>query len=454
MKKYVKECFYLDNNNQDYQQNDENKFPNQNISGNNPFTDNYGNNFYSHNTPNNNYIPPQNNYNEPFNRQYADDSVRKSSKGVYILLITVIICFAVIIFLMFTLMHSMIDGGNRKSDSNNNIMLSENFTGAESQTEIITTAPPVTTALRIETVTEIVTVIVEVTSPPATEPVVQQPSFNPYTYTINNYCLPIFKDSRYDSDITGYITDKGTYTIVDQSGNWGKLKSGAGWINFDDASSEGRVSYIGAGYVSTESDPLNLRTAPDKNSKTLTSIPKNTSVEVYATDADGWYYTTYKGKSGFVNSQYITFGNPPAISVGEFYGSGVIATQKDPLNVRSEPSKNASIITAIPKGTSVDLYSTNEPDWFYTTYNGKSGFVKSDYISFCSHDYNYVESLTAYINTKSDPLNLRASASTDSAIVTAIPKGTSVTVIDYGDSWCYIEWNGYTGYASTQYLAF
>lgn len=31
--------------------------------------------------------------------------------------------------------------------------------------------------------------------------------------------------------INGAITDKGVYTIVDQKNGWGKLKSGAGWIN-------------------------------------------------------------------------------------------------------------------------------------------------------------------------------------------------------------------------------
>jgi N-acetylmuramoyl-L-alanine amidase CwlA len=33
--------------------------------------------------------------------------------------------------------------------------------------------------------------------------------------------------------ITQVIRDKGTYTIVETSGNWGKLKSGAGWICLD-----------------------------------------------------------------------------------------------------------------------------------------------------------------------------------------------------------------------------
>ena len=33
--------------------------------------------------------------------------------------------------------------------------------------------------------------------------------------------------------ITGTIRNKGVYTIVQESGRWGKLKSGAGWISLD-----------------------------------------------------------------------------------------------------------------------------------------------------------------------------------------------------------------------------
>ena len=31
--------------------------------------------------------------------------------------------------------------------------------------------------------------------------------------------------------IDGAIKDKGVYTIIEQKNGWGKLKSGAGWIN-------------------------------------------------------------------------------------------------------------------------------------------------------------------------------------------------------------------------------
>ena len=33
--------------------------------------------------------------------------------------------------------------------------------------------------------------------------------------------------------IAGSIKDRGTYTIVEVKGTWGKLKSGAGWISLN-----------------------------------------------------------------------------------------------------------------------------------------------------------------------------------------------------------------------------
>lgn len=442
----------MDNNNQ-FGNNNQNDNENhlQNISG-NPFINNYNtpNQFYGQNIPDNNYIPPQNNYNEPFNRQYVNTTSKKSSKGIYILLITVLICFAVIIFLMLTVMRSMIDGGDKKSDDNN-IILSENVITTEVQTET-PTASPVTTAVPVEKVTEIVTVIVEVTAPPVTEAVIQIPSFDSYTYAVNNYNLPVYAKAEYSSDVLGHITDRGNYTVIDQSGRWANLSSG-GWINLDEASENGYLYYIGKGYISTQKDPLNIRYAPTADAKILTGIPKNTSVDVYETYFSDWYYTEYNGKSGFVSAKYITMGNPPTVSVEAYYGYGTVATEKDPLNVRSEPSINASIVTSIPKGTSIELCSTSEAGWYYTTYNGKSGFVKSDYISFIPVYESYAP-LTAVINTKNDPLNIRETASKDGKIITAIPKGTTVTIIDYDGNWCYIQWGEYTGYASTEYLAF
>ena len=47
--------------------------------------------------------------------------------------------------------------------------------------------------------------------------------------------LNIRKSPSTSSAVVGKITDNGIYTITEVSGNWGKLKSGAGWISIASA---------------------------------------------------------------------------------------------------------------------------------------------------------------------------------------------------------------------------
>lgn len=81
--------------------------------------------------------------------------------------------------------------------------------------------------------------------------------------------------------IVGSITDQGTYTIVEMSGSWGRLKSGAGWINCStkycirtgDANADGSGAepedHTKAFEVRVKINDLNIRKGPgtsyDKN---------------------------------------------------------------------------------------------------------------------------------------------------------------------------------------------
>lgn len=59
------------------------------------------------------------------------------------------------------------------------------------------------------------------------------------TATKYPYCIKVKKDilEIYDNDnscvVIGYVSNKGTYTIVDEKNNRGKLKNGIGWISLD-----------------------------------------------------------------------------------------------------------------------------------------------------------------------------------------------------------------------------
>lgn len=57
--------------------------------------------------------------------------------------------------------------------------------------------------------------------------------FKPYIVKVTVDALNIRKGPSAETGLNGVIRDRGSYTIVEQSGNWGKLKSGAGWICLD-----------------------------------------------------------------------------------------------------------------------------------------------------------------------------------------------------------------------------
>lgn len=54
--------------------------------------------------------------------------------------------------------------------------------------------------------------------------------------------------------------------------------------------------------------------------------------------------------------------------------------------------------------------------------------------------------------TEKDPLNLRAKPDTAAAIVTAIPKGATVTVYGVYDGWYSVAYGQYAGFVSSQYV--
>lgn len=54
--------------------------------------------------------------------------------------------------------------------------------------------------------------------------------------------------------------------------------------------------------------------------------------------------------------------------------------------------------------------------------------------------------------TSGSNVNLRASASTSAALVERVPVGASVTVSEYGDSWCRVSYAGKTGWMMRRYL--
>ena len=67
-------------------------------------------------------------------------------------------------------------------------------------------------------------------------------------------------------------------------------------------------------------------------------------------------------------------------------GKGIVNTREDDLNLRSSPSTDSSILSYIPTGTEIDIFASDNPDWYKTSYNGQTGYVYKDFINLITSD--------------------------------------------------------------------
>ncbi len=264
-----------------------------------------------------------------------------------------------------------------------------------------------------------------------------------YLVTINNYKLPIYRDASYENFANDYITDRGTYTITERFGHWGKLKNGAGWINLDDADNFGWTYRIGKAYVSTQKDPLTLRYAPLKSSKALGTIPKDESIYIYSIDVEGWYYAYYDGQYGFVDGRYVTTGNSP-----DKFEAYKLEINNYNLPIHKEPdydSKVSGHIRDRDKYTIVDVDKTKK--WGKLKAGGWINLSEANKFGWTSSGEE------GYVSTKTDPLTLRYGPDTAAKTVTRIPKDEVIIVCKTDlDDWYYVYYKNDCGFVSAKYV--
>lgn len=56
------------------------------------------------------------------------------------------------------------------------------------------------------------------------------------------------------------------------------------------------------------------------------------------------------------------------------------------------------------------------------------------------------------VKTKGSPLNMRAGASADAAVVAKIANGTSVSVSKAVEGWAYVSYEEHSGWVNAKYL--
>lgn len=136
------------------------------------------------------------------------------------------------------------------------------------------------------------------------------------------------------------------------------------------------VSVPGAGYVNTDSSSLYVRSAASTQASIITSLPSKSKIMIVERCGD-FYKVQYDvwGNYGYVAKQYIR-----EYSLDYYL---VAKTEGDPLNMRSGPGTNYSVVASIPSGRAFPcLIFTG--DWNYALYGPQEGYVSNQYVK-CRH---------------------------------------------------------------------
>ena len=210
---------------------------------------------------------------------------------------------------------------------------------------------------------------------------------------------------------------------------------------------------------------LNLREYPSYDSNILDIFYNGETCTVLSRQQDGWVYVSAIKNGvrlyGYFRGEYLSSYPVPSGQVspaqGSPIGTATVNTRLNggngkSLNLRSEPSLNASILLHIPNGSTLQVYRKGSI-WWQVSYNGFIGYVDS---SFIGSGYTPAQPTggNAYVRTgNGGKLNLREQANANSRVLGQYENGTAVNVIQRGTTWCYVQVGGQSGYMMTQYLS-
>jgi len=255
--------------------------------------------------------------------------------------------------------------------------------------------------------------------------------------------------------------------VTGESGNWYQvelLKTNISGFMSKTYLKTFEGGYAGASNVATVSNPvsshwLNLRKAPSYDAEVIDIFYNGTQCTIL-NRLDGWYYVSVmkNGQTlyGYFRSEYLSVGS---VATGADYT--VSTANGGWLNLRNGPTYNAGVLTTIPNGSRVSVVLEGN-DFYQILYNGAVGFVDSDFLrkgagnnNASTSSPNYTAGNAVVRTGNTGKLNLRSQAYANAKIIKQYANGTSVTVLQRGSVWSYVQVNtdGQKGYMMTKYLS-
>ncbi|HHD2751287.1 TPA: SH3 domain-containing protein [Clostridium perfringens] len=317
------------------------------------------------------------------------------------------------------------------------------------------------------------------------------------------------KDSYISSRIT--IMDKGSkVTILEESGSWFKVNCNGktGWCSSEfltePTSSQSPVvkptepskpveptkpvkpvepskpteSTIKTAYIKANGG-LWLHSSKDSYASSRMTVMSNGEKVEILDESGSWFKVNYNGTMGWCSSQFLT--NPTVTSQGSSTNhteeskpvqpttpvepSRPIETTVKTAYIKangglwlhsSKDSYASSRITIMNKGSKVTILDESG-SWFKVDYNGNIGWCSSEFLT--NPSSSQVSTISTKPSTKTAHIKangglwLHSSKDTSSSSrLTNMYNGAKVTVLEEGDTWSKVDYNGNIGWCYNKYI--
>ncbi len=157
-------------------------------------------------------------------------------------------------------------------------------------------------------------------------------------------------------------------------------------------------------------------------------------------------------------------GSPSSLGQSQGNGASSSSTQigivtASPLNIRKGPGTNYELVTKVAKDTKVTILQSNKGWYEVKLPDGKKGFASSTYIKLTTSNGGSVQSGSTpqkkIATVTTENLNLRKGAGTQYASLAKLKKGTKLTLLEIGKTWCKVQLaSGVIGYVSSNYISY
>ena len=267
-------------------------------------------------------------------------------------------------------------------------------------------------------------------------------SINIYAFGATGYTnisnIALYESGSLNSDIKGTLKMSSKVEILQQEGEWCKVKTQdgkTGWIEkyFITIPSE---KYV----VNNTEHNINIRTSPTTGAKQVGQLEPGARAK-YIDTYHSWHIIEYKGNEYYIASWLTDI---------EYKQSEKIYFLYDSINIRSSASLSSKVAAQGNKHDSFVVVG-EENGWYKIILDDKSyGYVAGWLVT---HDTDsYSEEQKTY-KKATDSLNVRTGPSAEYGKIISLKKGELVKVIASENGWDKIVTkNGYAGWCNSYYL--